>query len=87
MSVEKLVRENIKARDGFAETIKDKSQGILKGFTLSSLDDMDSLENDLRSLGESFIQSHQQEISECAVDGFRLAESINDVATTGTKKD
>lgn len=87
MSVEKLVRENIKARDGFADKIKDKSQTILNGLSLSSLDDMDSLESDLFNIGKSFVESHKQEISECAVDGYKLSESINALVADGIKQD
>lgn len=82
--VEKLVRDSINDRKVIEEKVKADVETVLKGFKITSLDD---ISGQLSHVGESFLDNHLEEISDTADAGVSLARSISDVANKRTEED
>jgi hypothetical protein len=77
MSVEKLVKDSINDRKKIEEKVKADVETILKGFSITTLDDISS---QLNLIGQSFVDNYLKEISDTADAGVELANSISGLA-------
>jgi len=75
--VEKLVKDSINDRKKIEEKVKADVETVLKGFSITTLDD---ISGQLNIIGQSFVDAHLEEISDTADAGVELASAVSGLA-------